>query len=237
MRIAICDDEKKWIDIIKRKIVGLRYDDMMDIVIDCFTNQDELILKSNVRGYDLVYLDIEMEGMNGIEVAKKLKEYNDHCIVIFVTAYQGYVHDAFEVSAFQFIEKPIDDELFERAFRKAVETYKKSTIIKIFRIKGGTISLNLNDIICVESYYNTVLIKTVRGTYPTNYAQLRRIRIALLDQDFIRVQAGLIINMHFIEHMRYREILMKNKTIIPVSFTHYKDAAKKYHRFLNISEL
>lgn len=237
MRIAICDDEKKWLEVIKRKIVGLRYDEIMDIVIDCFTNQEDLILNSNARGYDLVYLDIEMEGKNGIEVARKLKELNDRTIIIFVTAYKGYIHDAFEVSAAQFIEKPIDDELFIRSFEKAVNKYKRTNLIKIFKVKDGNLAINLNDIISIESYYNTVFVKTIRGTYITNYHHLCRIRKVVLEHDFIRIQVGLIVNMHFIQNMRYREILMKNKTILPISYTHYKEAARKYHRFLNIEEI
>lgn len=233
MKIAICDDEVHWVDVIKNKIENLHYGEMLDVKIDCFTNQEEFLAKAEKTNYHLVYLDIEMEGKNGIEVAQRLKEINNACIVIFVTAYNGYVHDAFRVDAFQYLTKPINDDLFAKEFERAINNYKKTNLIRIFKVREGKKAFNLSEIISVESYYNTTFIKTTRGTYITNYANLCIIREEIMDYDFIRIQAGLIANMNFVVSMKYREVELINGEVYPISISHYRKVMEKYHRFLS----
>lgn len=234
MRIAICDDQQEWIEIIKERIENLHYEQMIKLEIDCFTSQEELLEKAKENSYHLVYLDIEMEGKNGIEVARELKHGVEPCIVIFVTAYEGYVNDAFMVEAFQYIYKPIDDELFKKEFERAFEHHKKTNLTRVFKVREGRIAFNLNEIICIESYYNTAFIRTTRGTFITNYFNLCKIREEIMDYDFIRIQVGLIANMNFVVSMKYREVQLVNGEVYPISLTHYRKVVEKYHRFLNV---
>lgn len=236
MKVAICDDESRWVEEIKERIEDLRYEETMEVEIDCFTNQEELLEKAAAEKYHLIYLDIEMEGKNGIEVARILKECNPTCIVIFVTAFENYVTDAFKVSAFQYISKPIDYRLFKAELQRAINKYKKTNLIKIFKVKEGKRAFNLSEIISVESYYNTTLIRTTRGTFVTNYENLRKIRKEILDYDFVRVQSGFIVNMNYIIGMKYREVELVTGQVLSVSMTGFQRVLEKYHRFLNTRE-
>lgn len=235
MRIAVCDDDAKYVDIIKEKLDSLENENI-EMTVDCFTNQEKLIKRNLRERYNLIYLDIEMDGKDGIEVARKIKEHSPLCIIIFVTNYADYVSNAFRVEAFQYLSKPIDDRIFKDEFKRAVKKYKSTNKVKLFKMKEGVRSFNLDELITVESYYNSTTLKTVRGVFYTNYANLRKIRKVILDYDFIQLQAGYIVNMHYISTIRYREAQLITGQIVPVSMKYYTQVLDKYFRFVEGAE-
>lgn len=231
MRIAICDDQEQWVNEIEKRIVELN-DNRMEVEIDKYTNQDELLDNIYDVKYNLIYLDIEMEGKNGIEVAKAIKETNPTCIIVFVTAYDGYVHDAFRVEAFQYLMKPINEELFKEEFERAVNLYKRMNLVRVFKVKEGRIAFNISEIISLESYYNLAILKTTRGVFTTNYVNMRKIRKEIMDYDFLQLQSGYVVNMHYILSIKYREAELITGQVLPISMTNFTKVLSKYHRFL-----
>lgn len=231
MKIAICDDEIYWGNEISKKINSIKHEGI-ELEIDCFTNQDDLLKKINEVKYNLVYLDIEMPGINGIKAAQMIKRVNPICIIIFVTAYDCYIQEAFRVEAFQYLKKPIDDKLFKEEYERAVQLYKKTNLVKIFKVKEGYKAFHLSEIISLESYYNSTLIKTIRGTYSTNYVNMRKIKKEIMDYDFLQLQSGYIVNMHYILGMKYREAELITGQTLPISMTNYTKVQEKYHKFI-----
>ena len=104
MRIAICDDEVSMVQILEEKIKKL----LPDAVIDKYLSGDELIASGSKP--DILFLDIQMPGMDGMETAKVLRQDNENMILIFVTAAEEYVFQAFDVGAFHYLVKPFSDE-------------------------------------------------------------------------------------------------------------------------------
>ena len=104
MRIAICDDEVSIVQILEEKIKKL----LPDAVIEKYLSGDELIASGSKP--DILFLDIQMPGMDGMETAKVLRQDNEDMILIFVTAAEEYVFQAFDVGAFHFLVKPFFDE-------------------------------------------------------------------------------------------------------------------------------
>ena len=115
MRIAICDDEKNIRELIGNK-VAKQYPEA-DIVF--FQSGEELLLSD--KHVDILFLDIQMSGKNGMETARELRKKDKSVILIFVTAVEEYVFQAFDVGAFHYIVKPIDDEKFKDVLLRAVE--------------------------------------------------------------------------------------------------------------------
>ena len=107
MQIAICDDEVSMVQILEEKIKKL----LPDAVIDKYLSGDELIASGSKP--DILFLDIQMPGMDGMETAKVLRQDNEDMILIFVTAAEEYVFQAFDVAAFHYLVKPFSDEKFE----------------------------------------------------------------------------------------------------------------------------
>lgn len=121
IKIAICDDERNiraYLSALVRK-QGTKCE-----IIEYASPQDYL---ADGEEYDLLFLDIElncaMSGLDGINLAKQVrdKELIKQPIIIFVTGYEKYVYDAFDVKAFQYLLKPINEKKFKEVFHRAVK--------------------------------------------------------------------------------------------------------------------
>ena len=121
IRIAICDDEKN----IRTYLSSLVRKQNIECEITEYASTDEHL--SDQKEHDLLFLDIEMKsvasGMDGMSMAKQIRatELTKQPIIIFVTGYEKYVYDAFDVGAFQYLLKPIDEQRFAQVFRRAAE--------------------------------------------------------------------------------------------------------------------
>lgn len=119
MQIAICDDEKSIGLILEEKMKKL----LPDAVIDKYLSGDELIASGCEP--DILFLDIQMPGMDGMETARILRQKNERMVLIFVTAVEEYVFQAFDVAAFHYLVKPFSDEKFEKVVKRAVRSIEK----------------------------------------------------------------------------------------------------------------
>ena len=117
MRIGICDDEKCIRDLIESKIKKHYLN--ADIV---FFSSGEELLSSDIS-IGVLFLDIQMSGRNGMEIARELRRKGEKTIIIFVTAIEEYVYQAFDVGAFHYLVKPIDDVKFASVLHRAIEEW------------------------------------------------------------------------------------------------------------------
>lgn len=112
MNAAICDDESYWRETLTDHLTEYKKSRHIDIFIDHFSDGISLINSS--EKFDIVFMDYHMNGLNGIETARRLRESNNNCVIIFVSAFPNVALDTFEVNAFRFLAKPIDkDKLFK----------------------------------------------------------------------------------------------------------------------------
>lgn len=117
MKIAVCDDEE--IFSMKLKKYLEQYYNSIDLIIDVFKSGEDFIrkIKSLTDRYDIVFLDIEMSPIDGIETAKKLRENNKDVIIIFLTSHGEFATDGYEVDAFRFLIKPVQEVKLKRALQ------------------------------------------------------------------------------------------------------------------------
>ena len=145
MRIAVCDDEK----ILRKQLSAYikSYSDKSSV--DEYENGWEL-LNSNVY-YDIIFLDIEMPGINGMDVAEILRNKCVDTHIVFLTSHIEYIYDAFKVKAFRFLNKPINiSELIEAMRGVEAEILNKENIV--INRKGRIYYINLKDIVYLEAF-------------------------------------------------------------------------------------
>lgn len=115
MKIAVCDDE---IVFVKRIYHHLQK--QPDCFAECFLSPSELLEKYDAgERYDVVFLDILMPPLNGVELARKIRSYDQHAILIFLTAYLEYAPEGYEVNAFRYLLKPVTEEDISSVIREA----------------------------------------------------------------------------------------------------------------------
>lgn len=123
LKVGVCDDEKHILEENVKIVEEVLKEKEAAYVIKAFESPRELLLSQ--MQFDIVILDIEMKGVSGIEVAKKLRTNDENCIVFFVTNHENYLDTAFDAHAFRFWLKPIDKARLSKAFDSAIARLEK----------------------------------------------------------------------------------------------------------------
>lgn len=230
MRIAICDD----IEEICNRIKCVLQKSTDNETIICFSNGYNLIDSMLTESYDIVYLDIEMPGVNGIETAQKLQTINHSVIIIFVSSYSCYVTNAFRVNAFQFLLKDNltdDDIIFE--YQRARERYKKEHFKYCVNQKSGVSYVSINKIVCIESANRHLYIIFSDGTFLEYRGKLDKEEIKLLPYNFIRTHESFLVNISLINMIKGDSLIMNtvSKEKIPISRKYKESVLNAYNLF------
>ena len=138
--IAICEDEKKYAEYIRDFVAEV----IPDVQITYFSDAENFYDSIKHKKYDLYLLDIEMPKKNGIEIAREIRNYYKKTIIIFLTNYEEYVYDGYEVNAFRYIPKPLVKEKLKPALESAYKEYQdNNSYIFITDVDGKQIILSI----------------------------------------------------------------------------------------------
>lgn len=166
MNIAICDDDKVFRDYLEKHLKN--YFDERSVPLNFFHFYcGENLLESDIL-FDLVFLDVEMGKVNGIDTGKELKRKNPHNIIFVITSYEGYLDDAFKIHAFRFLPKPLNIVRLYKALDDAIELINNDIIVFYDVQSASNVRIYTNDIIFIEIVKKKTKIVTVNGTYYSN---------------------------------------------------------------------
>lgn len=231
MNIIVCDDNINFTKNIVRLLDDVVNDNSK--IISCNTAETLLQIAKNIK-VDILYLDIELGSANGIDLAKIIKKTNDKVIIIFVTSYDAYVTDAFEVFAFQYIRKPFEKEYFYNQFCRAKKYYDDHNIKVKVRGRGVIYSFSPNEIIYIESYYRKVSVITTTGKiYTTN--TFKNLLEKLASFDFVRVHQSYYVNLAHVKSLETDHVIFYDGQKVDVSTYKYANVLKQFNLYLNRS--
>lgn len=159
---------------------------------------------------DIAFLDVEMDGINGIEVSKILRKNNKDIVVFIITSYMGYLDDAMDEGVFRYINKPIEKIIIFRGLQKAVDLcYKKQSRKIMIKSASANIIIEQDSIIYIESIMRKRYIYTEKKDYISNNSLTFWKNI--LDNDiFCIVNKSIIINITKVEEFSNSYIKLKN---------------------------
>lgn len=228
LNIAVVDDEEK----IRNQIRKLILKQLANCQVDVYKSGMELIEAK--QDYDAIFLDIQMEGLSGIDTAKELRKYNDEVVIIFVDVAKDYVLEAFDVAAFHYLLKPINEEKFIEVFDKAVkeiEKHKSSEVTQLFvKSKKHNMILDHKNILYIENRGRKLEIHTL-GDVIEIYATMREME-KQLGQGFFRCHRGYLVNLSFILEYTNDSISLNNGESILMAKERYNDFVKMYMQYL-----
>lgn len=234
MRIAICDDEQSIRQMLKKKIEQMS----PNMAIEQFASGRELLLSDYHP--DILLLDIQMPGENGMEIAKEFRIKNEKSILIFVTALEEYVFDAFDVGAFHYLVKPIDDLKFEKVLKNAIVQVNKRAAGKnsgfheesyiIVKTKGITRKILLNDIIYAE-VFNRNIILHLKNEQIEYYGKLKELE-TISGNTFFRTHRAYLVNLKYVTSYEAGKVYMKDKEVLlsKPNYSEFVKAFLHYHR-------
>ena len=125
MRILICDDDKNIVEQLQKYIMDFFKSRKLKFPeIQCYSNGETLL--SDVGSKDIVFLDVEMPGLNGIYVGRELKEKNRNSIIFIITSYVEYLDDAMRFHVFRYLSKPLDKQRLFQNMKDAIQLYNST---------------------------------------------------------------------------------------------------------------
>lgn len=231
MNIAVCDDEEKTREQIISLIKSLSFGNN----IDCFANSEELL--AGGRSYDIYFLDIEMNGISGIELAKEIRRGQEsscfRSIIIFVTGFREYMEDAFDVNAFHYLVKPIHEDKFAEVFHRAEKEISmvKEQADRYIMVKEGEQrkKLFLRNIRYIESMDRKAIFYMEHGITET-YAKMYDLE-EQLGKSFFRCHRGYLVNLEKVIAYSSNSIQVQGGDNIILAEKKYPDFVRAYLRY------
>ena len=234
IRIAICDDEANTSAYLSSLIRAQSCPcEIVEYASagDCLADTQEL---------DLLFLDIELapsgSGLDGMALARTIRERTTgpQPVIIFVTGYERYVFDAFDVGAFQYLLKPVDEEKFAQVFTRAVAQIgtarEKPGPVLTLQSANASKTVPLDSICYIESSNHKVELHLKDGVFAC-YAKIGDLEVELQDQ-FFRIHKGYLVNLSYVDGYSKSEVTLTNGERLLLSKYKYQDFVKAYLHFL-----
>ncbi|MBD5470552.1 MAG: response regulator transcription factor [Lachnospiraceae bacterium] len=224
MNITICDDDKKICELFEKKIKTVYQS--ADVI--SFYDADELwnsAKRNPKQAPDILLLDIQMNCMNGIDLARRLRSIGWKTILIFITAYADYVFDAFDVGAFHYLVKPVSDKKFEEVLQKAAEQLRQKWIgiegtgeagndERCITVKSNGVHTTVKaaDIVYAEVFNRKVVLHTTAENIEY-YGKLKSLEDEL-GEDFYRPHRAYLVNLKYVMKYDRSVIYLQNGQVM-----------------------
>lgn len=236
MQIAVCDDEKVYLDCLSKKIEVCFKEFEIEISLDKYLNAVSFLEQHNQNPYDVVFLDILMPEMNGLDVANRIRNLSEKTIIIFITTENHLVYESFDYRPFNFIPKDLD--VFDQKLRSVIGKlmfFLQTSKTLCFDLPYGEIGkVTVGDIIyiCSRSNYIDIICKSnvmlkIRST-------IDNISGMLPEQHFARTHNRIIVNLNHIQRIDYPNhiVYLTDSNRAEISQRYKNSLAEKYKKFI-----
>ena len=228
INIAICDDDKPFTGIVEQLLHRIAAEQELDICCEVFLDGSDLVKSvTEQRTYfDLVYLDIEMETMNGIHTAQALRDKELPMLIVYISGHEEYLKDLFYTEPFRFLSKPISENEFRTIFFSAWERLSRQAGYFTFFYKKACHRIPFNRITCFESNGRVISVHLSEQNSQKNnslpdrfYGKINEVekRVTAKNGRFLRVHQSFLVNFDYIKTITATEIEMLDGTIIQIS--------------------
>lgn len=223
MIIAICDDDDKNREYYHNKLSKILKSTELDIKIQTYSDGRQLLFEfdKNENIPDIIFLDIYMPKIDGIEVANKLRLMRFDGEIIFLTKSDSYWQNAFDVHAYHYIVK---DNCPDEKFNSIVDNVIKSVIDKnedyiLFNSCGKNLSIKIKDILYFEVTKRIVNVVYLEGTFEF-YSTLSKLEEQLFSRNFIRIHKSYLVSKNYIVKIYHNYVVLKDNTKLPLGRTY-----------------
>jgi len=218
LRIAICDDEKRCLADIKRMLESWSAASSSHLEIDCFDNGDSLIRESSTARYDIIFLDIIMPLLNGMDTAKELRDRDKTVKIIFLTSSPEFALQSYSVKATDYCIKPISYEGLKEIMNDCTATNHQEPENMILKTVGGYQKIFLHDIEYIEAQNKRVFIYLRSGKVVEVIQPLYTFETGLSDsKGFFKCHRSYLVYLPNVDYFNNTEIKTRSGRCIPIA--------------------
>jgi len=219
MKIILCDDDPLTTRDIRRRIQS-RYKEAE--IVECKSGQELLSL---LDFGDIIFLDVEMPELDGMETARRIRLRDKEVSIIFLTGFTDKVFEAFEVEAFRYLVKPVSDSDIFTAISKALERKEREKYLSI-EIHGRRLEIPFSKIIYAEVFNRIIRLHTKTGKIDY-YGKLTDLENEL-GQGFFRCHRSFLVNMSYVKSYDANDVLLLDDIKVPLSRKKYSSFIRAY---------
>lgn len=232
LKIAICDDEQPIREYLKKLV-----EKCTEAEVSLFADGGELL--ADPTAFDLILLDISLNRdqdaaePDGMETARKIRERSD-ALIIFVTALREYVFEGYDVGAFHYLLKPIDEQKFTEVMDRAIRQIrsKKDAEPLVIKVGGNYVRISVEDIIYAENQARKIILHTKSRKEPYCFYEKMEVLEQKLGDRFFRSHRGFLVNLQEVARYDNSNIELKNGESVFLAKQKYNDFVTAYMKYL-----
>lgn len=229
MRVAVCDDEKQMLDIIYDRVLTLYSREAEDVRVDSFSLGSDLEKSHRKQNYDIIFLDIDMPHISGLETAELIRGYDKNVLLVFVSNMDDYVYQSFKVQPYRFIRKSRLEDL-EEAVKSSVKTILRDNYIVKLETDTGVVSFKISKITAFTCIGHSVFLCTDK-TKTRVRATMKKLEKELEALGFVRTHNSFIVNCGHIKFISGDSVILDDSSSVPVSRRQLKLVKERFLRY------
>lgn len=229
-KIAICDDsavdQKYILNLIQKWAEKMQH----IIQIKLFPSAENFLFHyAEQKDYDILLLDIEMGGMDGISLARKIRQDNEGVQIVFITGFSDFIAEGYEVSALHYLMKPVSEEKLSSVLDKAAANLGKTEKSMIFTVDGETMRVAAREIVFIEAFAHSCQVHTVHECFDVrmSISDIEK----MLGEEFVRTHRSYLVGLRFIKRISKTDIVLDNGETVPLSRSNYQSVNRAFIRY------
>ena len=232
--IAVCDDEEYYRERIKDLIEKHLTQREVSVKIDLFKNGKDFCKREiNYQKYDVIFLDINMKGKSGMEIARDIRNKNRFVEIVFITVMWEYVFAGYDIKAFRYIMKKDMEDVLQDCLDALIRERKYKNQQMKFKFTDGMRVINLDELLYIESKLHKLYFEMV-NEYLYLYEKIDVMEKVLSEYAFVRTHQSFLVNVqHIVKISNYR-IYLTNGTQVPVTKARYQEVKEKFLKYNEI---
>ncbi len=228
MKVAFCDDSIDSLQTMIKQYTSYCGKVNIPCEYDAYQSGTELLNNMENR-YSVIFLDINMPGIDGISVARELRKSDNDIYIVFITSFIQYALDGYEVDAFRYLLKDQINLSFNGCMDIMLEKMRSRKSRAFFKFIEGEASILLNELMYVESDKHKLLFHIDGITVPYSlYMKLDDVEKQIDSMSFLRLHKSYLVNMEFIEMISRYNATIRNSIILPIPKSKYSEVSSAY---------
>lgn len=228
MLVAICDDEAFFREELRSILFAYKAERRLHIDVYPYPNGEALL--SDKKVFDIVFLDQEMPGLNGMQVARTLRNRNITCSIVFVTGYPDFVYESFEVQPYRFLRKPVKPEEIISLMNTFIKQQKLLSPITVINDSEQTV-IHAKDILYLEGDGKYCTIRTNKAVYHSSKT-LAQVYEQLPGHCFYRTHKSYAVNLYCVDSFDKGSVTLTNGELVKIGRNKAAEFKQVYKQFV-----